>query len=236
MFIMASNPCSFFQVWFLILLCSIWQYMSSHRTLHGSSTLFQSLIRCCFVSDVIWCSFFKVTVGSCVVTRYVVTTCEADASVMTVDLHTRLITSLLTWTTWWLSASTISMANVHGRRVATSILLHILRDQRPQELGQWVAFYSFQIISALLCIFDSRGCKSGSFSALTLLVGQQEGHPACKKLSGGVLAWLFVWSDVQICIWPSWCHCHSLSLASVKSRLVLPFWYRLTWVVPEKGR
>ena len=26
-----------------------------------------------------------------------------------------------------------------------------------------------------------------------------------------------------------------LSLASVKSRLVLPFWYRLTWVVPEKG-
>jgi len=41
------------------------------------------------------------------------------------------------------------------------------------------------------------------FSALTLLVGRQEGHPACKKLSGGVLAWLFVWSDVQICIWPS---------------------------------
>jgi len=27
-----------------------------------------------------------------------------------------------------------------------------------------------------------------AFSALTLLVGQQEGHPACKKLSGGVLA------------------------------------------------
>ena len=26
-----------------------------------------------------------------------------------------------------------------------------------------------------------------------------------------------------------------MSLASVKSRLVLPFWYRLTWVVPEKG-
>jgi len=27
-----------------------------------------------------------------------------------------------------------------------------------------------------------------AFSALTLLVGRQEGHPACKKLSGGVLA------------------------------------------------
>jgi len=34
-------------------------------------------------------------------------------------------------------------------------------------------------------------------SALTLLVGRQEGHPACKKLSGGVLAWLSVRSEVQ---------------------------------------
>ena len=36
------------------------------------------------------------------------------------------------------------------------------------------------------------------------------------------------------CIWPSWCHCHSLSLASVKSWLVLPFWYWLTRVVLDK--
>jgi len=74
-----------------------------------------------------------------------------------------------------------------------------------------------------------------AFSALTLLVGRQEGHPACKKLNGGVLAWLSVWSEVQTCIRRSGCHCHSLSFASVKSRLVLPFWYRLTWVVPDKG-
>ena len=74
-----------------------------------------------------------------------------------------------------------------------------------------------------------------AFSALTLLVGRQEGHLACKKLSGGMLAWLSVCSEVQTCIWPSWRHCHSLSLASVKSRLALPFWYRLTRVVPDKG-
>jgi len=36
---------------------------------------------------------------------------------------------------------------------------------------------------------------------LTLLVGRQEGHPACKKLSGGVLAWLSVWSELQTCMW-----------------------------------
>ena len=76
--------------------------------------------------------------------------------------------------------------------------------------------------------FVLRAWQAYAFSALTLLVGQQEGHPACKKLSSGVLVWLSVWSEVQTCIQPSWCHCHSLSLASQKSRLVLPFWYRLT--------
>ena len=62
--------------------------------------------------------------------------------------------------------------------------------------------------------------------------GGRKGIRPVKNLSGGVLAWLSLWSEVQTCIWPSWCHCHSLSLASVKSRLVLPFWYGLTWVVP----
>ena len=48
-----------------------------------------------------------------------------------------------------------------------------------------------------------------AFSALmTLLVGRQEEHPACKKFCDGVLVWLSVWSEVQIVrIWPSWCHC-----------------------------
>jgi len=43
-------------------------------------------------------------------------------------------------------------------------------------------------------------CDSLALSASTLLVGRQEGHPVCKKQSGGVLAWLSVWSKVQTCI------------------------------------
>jgi len=35
---------------------------------------------------------------------------------------------------------------------------------------------------------------------LTLLVGRQEGHLACKKLSDEVLAWFSVWSEVQTCM------------------------------------
>ena len=66
-------------------------------------------------------------------------------------------------------------------------------------------------------------------------LGGRKGIQSVKKLSGGVLAWLSVWSEVQTCIWSSWCHYHSLSVASVKFRLVLPFWYRLTQVVPDKA-
>ena len=57
--------------------------------------------------------------------------------------------------------------------------------------------------------------------ALMLLVGRQEGHPARKKLRWGV--------GMVICLergaylhMAQLFHCHSLSVASVKSRLVLP--------------
>ena len=58
-------------------------------------------------------------------------------------------------------------------------------------------------------------------SALTLLVGRQEGHPACKKVSGEVLAWLSVWSEVQmIAHGPADATATPSSLAPVKSRMV----------------
>ena len=68
-----------------------------------------------------------------------------------------------------------------------------------------------------------------------LLVGRQEGHLACKKTErwgAGVVICLERGADLhqaQLMPLP-----HSLSLASVKSRLVLPFWYRLTQAVPDK--
>jgi len=43
--------------------------------------------------------------------------------------------------------------------------------------------------------------RSFAFNALTLLVGHQEEHPACKKLNDEVLAWLSACSKVEmICI------------------------------------
>jgi len=68
-----------------------------------------------------------------------------------------------------------------------------------------------------------------AFSALTLLVGWQEVLLACKKL-GGMLAWLSVWGKVQI--GPADVTAtHYLQTGF--TFLVFPFWYRLTWVVPD---
>ena len=56
------------------------------------------------------------------------------------------------------------------------------------------------------------------------------------KLSGGCWRGFCLERGADLhSLWPSWCHCHSLSLASVKARLVLPFWYRLTQVALDKG-
>jgi len=44
--------------------------------------------------------------------------------------------------------------------------------------------------------------------------------------------WLFIWERVQmICIWSSWCHCHSIISCFVKIWNGLPFWCWFTQVV-----
>jgi len=72
-----------------------------------------------------------------------------------------------------------------------------------------------------------------AFSALTLLVGWQGGHPACKKI-GGWWRWALVSPDG---VAPS-------QMVGVFASVNLPwhhkvqkflFWQRLTRVVPEKG-
>ena len=63
--------------------------------------------------------------------------------------------------------------------------------------------FSFSVIHFLIVGSVQYIKLTTAFSTLMPLVGQQEGHPACKKLSGEVLAWLSVWSEVQTCIWPS---------------------------------
>jgi len=85
-------------------------------------------------------------------------------------------------------------------------------------------FHNFTTWQNIICIFTS-------FVSVPWL-GSRKGIRPVKKLSGGMLAWLWcgVWDKVQICIWPSWCHCLSLSLAPIN-----PDWFNLpgfTFLVP----
>jgi len=60
-------------------------------------------------------------------------------------------------------------------------------------------------------------CSSYNFSALTLLVGYNPKSVRPANPNDEVLAWLAVWSEVQmICIWSSWCHCHPIISCFIK--------------------
>ena len=106
----------------------------------------------------------------------------------------------------------------------TAVSEHWMKHKSLTKPMAWAQFFVYH------CTVDS------TFCALMLLVGRQEGHSACKKWV--MRCWHDYLSGMRCRLaygWPSWCHCHSLSLASVKSRFVLPFWYRLTCVVLDKG-
>jgi len=68
-------------------------------------------------------------------------------------------------------------------------------------------------VCVCVCVCVLHSLQLGHMQVCTSV--QTDNHASTPPLS-----WLSVWSEVQTCIWPSWCHCHSLSLASVKSRLV----------------
>ena len=77
--------------------------------------------------------------------------------------------------------------------------------------------------------------SASALSALTLLVWWQEGHPACKKTEwwgSGVVICLERGADLhmaQLMPLPLTVSCFS------KIQIGFTFWYRLTWVVTEKG-
>jgi len=88
--------------------------------------------------------------------------------------------------------------------LTASLLTRVMSHDNDRLINQSIN----QSINGLFVLHQTAGLVQyhdiiKAFSALTLLVGWQEGHPACKNFSGGVLAWLSVLSKVQTCIWPS---------------------------------
>jgi len=97
--------------------------------------------------------------------------------------------------------------------------------------------------------FFKKLSSANNITALTLLVGWQEGHPACKKTEcwHSIHTYRYVCCDVGllvVMIWLELCTTYSSRLllpplssllALIKSRMDT-FWYRLTQVHMENGR
>ena len=78
-------------------------------------------------------------------------------------------------------------------------------------------------VLSLLTDFNSF-CRYCALYALTLLVGHQEEHSACKKLV--MRCWHGYLSGARvrmICIWSSWCHCHPIISCFIKIHSGLAF-------------
>ena len=93
--------------------------------------------------------------------------------------------------------------------------------QKPHNTCNVLCHYPLLPLTTGLTISHLLSLTLFAFSALTLLVGRQEGYPACKKLEWWDVG-VVIWDEVQTCIWLSRCHCHSLSLAPVN-----PDWFYL---------
>ena len=161
----------------------------------GSSV--KRLCVCCFVKSVdtvqlYWCGMFVVCQGGACQFRH-----EPSA------LGTEAVC-----TQWQQGRCLRSVCSYRHMDIKVVTMLLILLYRQYSLLQTCDCSMTRQSCALAVCNICS---NSGSniividcaFSALTLLVGRQEGHPACKKLSGGVLAWLSVWSEMQTCIWPS---------------------------------
>ena len=79
---------------------------------------------------------------------------------------------------------------------------------------------------ATIIFFSHLHTMHCAFSALTLLAGRQEKHPASKQLSGGVLAWLSVWSDGPT---------HLMQTGFIFLELAYPGCPKLSSIVLERG-
>ena len=116
-------------------------------------------------------------------------------------------------------------------RYAISVLTHWQMPQRQTNAGKWllqmVAGRNVSMLAAAVTtsvgnvhLVSARHSGCNLFVLWRCWLGGRKGIRPVKKLSGGVLAWLSLWSEVQICIWPSWSRCHSLSLVPVN-----PDWF-----------
>ena len=99
-------------------------------------------------------------------------------------------------------------------------------------------FYLCYLCYIFSYIILKKKIKTVAFGAFMMLVGRQEGHPVCKKTEWwgtGMVICLERVADLhmaQLMPLPLTVSCFSKIRTGFT---LLPFWYRITRVVPEKG-
>ena len=91
-------------------------------------------------------------------------------------------------------------SNILGGHVLAlrEVLVKGISSTSQSDLQQCSHLLSVLQLLVYLSINKKNSVTTGlRFSALTLSVGRQEGHPVNKKLSNGVLAWLSVYSEMH---------------------------------------
>jgi len=99
----------------------------------------------------------------------------------------------------WITGRRLYRCDTQVDQLDCSGIIHVvITPDSSLCILRWVALKAIVICCSVV----------HAFSALTLLVGRQEEHPACKKWVMRCWCGLSVWSEVQIvCIWSSWSHC-----------------------------
>jgi len=95
-----------------------------------------------------------------------------------------------------------------------------------QDITTWQRMYDVKLTlkaaAAASWLLSHTHCNQYTVSALTLLVGHQQEHPACKNRETRRYWRGYLTSAVQmIYIWSSWCHCHPITSCFTRTQIGL---------------
>ena len=118
----------------------------------------------------------------------------------------------------------------------------MLAKQSKSGWNQWdnlCIYFSFcwrgSLFEYFCCFLDSVNVIPVPSVLWHCWLGIRKTAQTVKKLSDEVLAWLSVWSEMQmICIWSSWCHCRPIISCFIKIQIALTFLLPAYPGCPEK--
>ena len=122
---------------------------------------------------------------------------------------------------WWTVGHNASCCKLPLLATQCAVALVIVIDEFIDSSVS-IIFRSRMSVGSMVCLIVP--VSSSPLVIWRCWLGIRKSIRRGKKLSDEVLAWLSVWSEVQIiCMWSSWCHCHSIVSCFIKIQIGLTF-------------